>query len=99
MFKYVFLSLVALSASYAEEYCFGFLNSHPERKPIPDAEAQEIQKGHLAHMTRMAKAGHLLSAGPMLTEGGPRGIVIYRCASLDEARQYTSPIPRSEISG
>jgi uncharacterized protein YciI len=86
------LCTVAVAAQ-AEDYCFGFLNSHPERSPIPDNQANEIQKGHLAHMSRMAAAGHLLAAGPMLTEGGPRGIVIYRCQSLEEAGKWTALDP------
>ena len=78
---------------HAETYCFGFLNAHPERKPIADAEAQEIQKGHMAHMEKMADRGHLLAAGPMATPGGPRGILIYRCTSLDQAAEWTAGDP------
>ncbi len=94
MFKWILLASLALAATiHAEDYCFGFLNSHPERKPIPEAEGEEIQKGHLAHMGRMAAAGHLLAAGPMLTPGGPRGIVLYRCTTTDEAIEWTSHDP------
>jgi uncharacterized protein YciI len=85
--------LMLCAAAHAEIYCFGFLNSHPERKEIPEAEGAEIQKGHLAHMGRMAREGHLLAAGPLMTPGGARGIVIYRCDSLDQAREWTAPDP------
>ncbi len=88
------LIVCALAAViHAEDYCFGFLNSHPERKPIPEEQANEIQRGHIAHLTRMGAAGHLLAAGPMATEGGPRGIVIYRCKSVEEAQQWTALDP------
>lgn len=85
--------LITTAAARAETYCFGFLNAHPERKPLPEAEAQEIQKGHLAHMEKMSQQGHLLAAGPMATPGGPRGILIYRCKSLEEARGWTAGDP------
>lgn len=87
------LVLAAVSTAYGEGLCFGFLNAHPERKPIPDPEAQLIQKGHLAHMNRMAVAGHLISAGPFATPGGPRGVVVYRCESVAQATGWTSPDP------
>jgi uncharacterized protein YciI len=87
------LLLVAAASADAEQYCFGFLNAHPERKPIPDAEAQEIQKGHMAHMNKMALAGHLLTAGPIATPGGPRGILVYRCKTTQEALEWTAPDP------
>ncbi|MEZ5399619.1 MAG: YciI family protein [Bryobacteraceae bacterium] len=74
-------------------YCFGFLNAYPDRASIPDAEAQEIQKGHRAHMGRMAKAGHLLASGPLFTEGGPRGLLVYRCDSVAQAEEWTKIDP------
>ncbi len=77
----------------AEDYCFGFLMTHPERKEIPQVEAAEIQKGHLAHMEQLARAGKLLVAGPMARAGAMRGIVIYRCQSVEEAVAFTDQDP------
>lgn len=76
-----------------KHYCFGFLNAHPDRKEIPQNEAMEIQKGHLAHMTKMAEAGKLLVAGPFLSGASPRGVVIYNCATVAEAQSHTEPDP------
>ncbi len=88
------LVLAALSLpAGAETYCWGFLNSHPERKPIPEARGEEIQKGHMDHMRRMAAAGHLLAAGPVMTAGGARGIVVYRCESVAQAEEWSSHDP------
>ena len=84
---------IAAGAADWKHYCFGFLNSHPERKEIPASEAMEIQKGHLEHMGKMAAEGKLLVAGPFLTQGGPRGVVIYNCSSIEEAMSYTQPDP------
>lgn len=86
------LACISLPA-LAEDYCFGFLMTHPERQTIPEAEAMEIQKGHLAHMESMALAGKLLVAGPMATAGAIRGIVIYRCQNLEEAAAFTANDP------
>ena len=90
MSKWLLISLLAILTVQAEDYCFGFLNAHPDRKKIPDTEAEEIQKGHMAHMNRMALAGHLLAAGPIATAGNTRGILVYRCKSIDEAQERTS---------
>lgn len=87
------LAMLAASAAFAEGLCFGFLNAHPERKEIPNEEAQLIQKAHLAHMNNMAMAGHLIAAGPFATPGGPRGVVVYRCDSIAQATEWTSPDP------
>ncbi len=93
MSKWLLLGLIAVAGARGEDYCFGFLNAHPERDKISEARANEIQEGHMAHMRRMGQAGHLLAAGPIETPGGPRGILIYRCASLDQARQWTALDP------
>lgn len=93
MFRSLFLVLAAAAFAHAEVYCFGFLNAHPERKQIPQEEGAKIQEGHMAHMGRMAKEGRLLVAGPMATQGGPRGLLVYRCKSLDEIRQWTELDP------
>lgn len=88
----LFIFLFSLSAS-AEDFCFGFLNSYPNRKEMAEAEKEKIQEGHLAHLGNMSKAGHLLAAGPLLTEEGPRGVVIYRCNSIEQAQQWTANDP------
>lgn len=93
MFRAAFLSILTIAAAQAEVYCFGFLNTHPERKEIPKAEAEEIQKAHLAHMEKMGLAGRLLAAGPMATAGPHRGIVLYRCQSIAEADGWTALDP------
>ncbi|MEP7363816.1 MAG: hypothetical protein ABI972_11220 [Acidobacteriota bacterium] len=88
-----FTLCIAANAADWKYYCFGFLNAAPDRKELPKAEVDEIQKGHIGHMGKMAAAGKLLVAGPFMTDGGPRGVVIYNCASVDEAMGYTQPDP------
>lgn len=84
---------LAVSSGRAETYCFGFLNAHPGRAEIPTERANEIQKAHLAHMDALNKQGHLLAAGPMAPQGGPRGVVIYRCQSIAQAIAWTGKDP------
>lgn len=88
MLRSAFLTLLLCpilpAAPGLHPYCWGFLNAHPERAEIPDAQAQEIQKGHIAHLNRMASEGNLLAAGPLATPGGARGILVFRCTSAAE---------------
>lgn len=90
---FLICTLLSLSCLQAETYCFGFLNAPPDRADLPKARLDEIQAAHLAHMDALAKQGHLLAAGPMATQGGPRGIVVYRCQSLDQAIAWTAKDP------
>ena len=93
MRQLVLLILLCALPTFSEDFCFGFLNAHPDRPQIPQAEAEEIQKGHLQHMGNMVKAGHLLVAGPLMDGGTMRGIVVYRCQTLEEASLWTAKDP------
>lgn len=75
-----------------EPFVFGFLVSGPNRTQSKD-EAAQIQKGHLAYMDDLYKQGKLPVAGPFLDEGEARGIVIYRVATVEEARQLAAGDP------
>ena len=76
-----------------ERVYFGFLNSGPNRGQ--DAEtAKRLQAEHLAYMDGQSKEGKLIVAGPF-SDGGStrRGIVVYRVASPEEARQRAEADP------
>lgn len=75
-----------------EQLVFGILKRGPNRSQSP-AEAQELQKGHLAYMDGLHKAGKLIMAGPFLEEGDWRGVVVYRVATVDEARALAAGDP------
>jgi uncharacterized protein YciI len=89
----LFSLLMPVCSLHAANYCFGFLNAHPERAEISKERADEIQAAHLAHMSALAKQGHLIAAGPMATPGGPRGIVVYQCQSIAQAVAWTEKDP------
>lgn len=75
-----------------EHFVFGFLVAGPNRTQ-PEAEALEIQKGHLAYMDDLHKQGKLPVAGPFVDEGDARGIVIYRVKTVEEAQQLAAGDP------
>jgi uncharacterized protein YciI len=90
-----FLALLALScfAQQSAPYVFGFLRAHPQRRAIPEAEAVEIQKGHMAHLGMMGREHKLIGAGPLGESTDIRGILIFKGASVEEARAAASQDP------
>jgi uncharacterized protein YciI len=56
-------------------------------------EIQKIQEGHMANINKMARAGKLFAAGPILDGGDMRGIFIFRAASIDEAKALAAEDP------
>ena len=72
-----------------EHLVFGFLMSGPHRNQS-EAEAAQIQKGHLAYLAELHKQGKLVTAGPFLDESDWRGVVIYRVATVEEAKQLAA---------
>jgi uncharacterized protein YciI len=56
-------------------YYFVMLTKGPNRNQT-EAEAQQLQAGHMANMERMHAEGKLLVAGPFLEDGDWRGIFI-----------------------
>ena len=61
----------------------------PEKTPA----TEEIQKGHMANINRLAEMKKLVAAGPFGDDGQLRGIFVFRVASLDEAKALTASDP------
>lgn len=61
----------------------------PERTPA----TEEIQKGHMANINKLAEMKKLVAAGPFGDNGVLRGIFVFRVASLEEAKLLTSTDP------
>ncbi len=61
----------------------------PEKTPA----TEEIQKGHMANINRLAQMKKLVAAGPFGDDGRLRGIFVFRVASLDEAKALTETDP------
>jgi uncharacterized protein YciI len=66
-----------------------------DRKELPDAEAEAIQKQHLAHLTKMGESGKMMVAGPFGDQRDPslRGACLYRVGSVEEARALAEADP------
>jgi uncharacterized protein YciI len=90
---FLFAGLCLGQQAGTQHYIFGFLRVHPERTPIPAAAAMEIQKGHMAHLMKMANDGTLVAAGPLADSPDLRGIVIFKGITLDQARQAAEADP------
>lgn len=61
----------------------------PEKTPA----TEEIQKGHMANINRLAEMKKLVAAGPFGDDGRLRGIFVFRVGSLDEAKTLTASDP------
>ena len=61
----------------------------PEKTPA----TEEIQKGHMANINRLAEMKKLIAAGPFGDDGRLRGIFVFRVGSLEEAMTLTSTDP------
>ena len=61
----------------------------PEKTPA----TEEIQKGHMANINRLAEMKKLIAAGPFGDDGRLRGIFVFRVASLEEAKALTATDP------
>ena len=82
----------AAGESMMTTYYFCLLTKGPNRSQTP-AEAQQLQAGHMANITRLAAEGKLLVAGPFADDGDWRGIFIFKCASLEEAQALVATDP------
>ncbi|HJS58648.1 MAG TPA: YciI family protein [Vicinamibacteria bacterium] len=74
-------------------YYFGMLMRGPKWSPEETPERAELQQQHLAYMDGMHKKGRLLIAGPLTDDGTLRGLVVYKAASIEEARGFAEADP------
>lgn len=74
-------------------YYFGMLMKGDKWSKEETPERAELQKQHIAHLTAMGKAGRLVIAGPLLDDGAIRGLLVYKAASLEEARGWAEADP------
>lgn len=67
-----------------KKYWMVLLKKGPNRNQN-EADANLIQKKHIANIEKLAKSGKLLVAGPFDDDGDLRGIFILDCADSTEA--------------
>jgi uncharacterized protein YciI len=61
--------------------------------PEKTAATEELQKAHMANITRLAETKKLVVAGPFGDNGQLRGIFVFKVASIEEARSLTETDP------
>ncbi|WP_207492688.1 YciI family protein [Aridibaculum aurantiacum] len=77
-----------------KQYYFVMLVKGARRSEITDtAVINQLQRGHMANMDSMAKAGKLLVAGPFGDDGNWRGIFIIDADTKEEVEQLLKKDP------
>lgn len=76
-----------------DTYQVGLFKRGPKPSVGQTEESRRIQSEHLAHLGKMAEAGKLVGAGPFLDGGDLRGILIFKAASIEEARAMAEADP------
>lgn len=64
---------------------FLFLVRGPKWSAEQTPQSEEIQKGHLAHLTQLGQEGKGLMGGPFEDAGDLRGILVVTAGSIEEA--------------
>src|SRR5215212_7280846 len=72
---------------------FAFLSRGEKWTPEKTPATEEIQKGHMANINRLAEMKKLIAAGPFGDDGRLRGIFVFRVASMEEAKALTASDP------
>jgi len=72
---------------------FAFLTRGEKWTPEKTPATEEIQKGHMANINRLAEMKKLIAAGPFGDNGRLRGIFVFRVGSLEEAKALTASDP------
>ena len=72
---------------------FAFLTRGDKWTPEKTPATEEIQKGHMANINRLAEMKKLIAAGPFGDNGRLRGIFVFRVGSLEEAKALTATDP------
>lgn len=92
--RQIFITYLLLScfcgAAQNKQYTFVFLNTRTDKAELPQEEVEKLMQGHMANITRLAKEGKLIVAGPF--DGGG-GIFILNTTSIDEANTWLSSDP------
>lgn len=74
------------------KYVMAFLKAGPNR--LTDSAARmQLQMAHLKNIGRLAAEGKLVVAGPFMDDQEIRGIFIFNCETVEEARKLTETDP------
>lgn len=82
----------SLDKEEMKTYFLVFLKEGPNRSQ-DSATAAEIQKGHMAHLTKMYNEGKMDLAGPMMDDTKLKGICVYNVENLETAKSLAESDP------
>jgi uncharacterized protein len=74
------------------QYVMAFLKEGPNRDQ-DSTETAKIQRAHLDNITRMAKEGKMVMAGPFFDDWEVKGIYIFAVETIEEAEELTKTDP------
>lgn len=77
------------------DYTFVYLKTGPNSATLPRPRQQEIFKGHMANMQRLAAEGKLIIAGPFAKPRDPawRGLFVFTTPDVNEAQRLVATDP------
>lgn len=75
------------------KYVIAFLYAGDRISEYRSDERTEIQKGHMANISRLAEMGKLILAGPFFGNEAMRGIFVFDVDSKEEAENLTNSDP------
>jgi len=75
-----------------KKYFFVMLNAGPTRTHSKE-EAAQIQEKHLAHISWMAKEGYINLAGPMESQDGFLGILVFNVPDIKRVEELVAMDP------
>ncbi len=76
-----------------KKYVIAFLYRGDKVGDYSDAERTEIQKGHMANITKLAEEGKMVLAGPFFGNEELRGLFFFSVGSIEEAKALTESDP------
>lgn len=77
-----------------KQYYFVMLAKGERRGEITDTVViNEIQRGHMANINRLAEMGKIVVAGPFGDNGNWRGIFIFDCPTEEEVKELLNTDP------
>ncbi len=91
--KYEEFEMVEGDTTYVMKKYFLLTYLSGEHRDQPKAEADEIQRQHLAHMNTLAEQKKICIAGPFGHDGPERGIIIFNAYNMEEAEKLASQDP------
>jgi uncharacterized protein YciI len=74
-------------------YVLALLKQGPRRLMIDSVTATNLQKAHMANITRLADEGKLVAAGPFTDNTDLKGIYVFDVKTIEEAQKLCETDP------